>query len=41
VFGECGGGNGCVAAFIRHTGQNIHFGKDFFHPKLRSLGAQG
>jgi len=37
----CGSGNGCVGAFIRHTGQTDHFGGDFLSSQGAVLGRAG
>jgi PhzF family phenazine biosynthesis protein len=37
----CGSGNGCVGAFIRHTGQNAHFGGDFVSSQGAALDRAG
>jgi PhzF family phenazine biosynthesis protein len=37
----CGSGNGCVAAFIRHTGQTAHFGAEFLASEGVILGRAG
>ena len=37
----CGSGNGCVAAFIRHTGQTSHFGSEFLSSEGAILGRAG
>ena len=37
----CGSGNGCVGAFIRHTGQTAHFGGEFLSSEGAVLGRAG
>ena len=37
----CGSGNGCVAAFIRHTGQTSHFGREVMSSQGAMLGRAG
>lgn len=37
----CGSGNGCVGAFIRHTGQTAHFGGEFLASEGAVLGRAG
>jgi len=37
----CGSGNGCVAAFIRHTGKTEHFGRAFLSSEGAILGRAG
>lgn len=37
----CGSGNGCVAAFIRHTGQTSVFGHDYMAAQGSRLGRAG
>jgi PhzF family phenazine biosynthesis protein len=37
----CGSGNGCVAAFIRATGQTTHFGSDLLSAQGAALGRAG
>ena len=37
----CGSGNGCVGAFIRHTGQTAHFGGEFLSSQGAVLGRAG
>jgi PhzF family phenazine biosynthesis protein len=37
----CGSGNGCVAAFIRNSGQNIRFGNDFLSSQGAAVGRAG
>ena len=37
----CGSGNGCVAAFIRHTGQTPHFGAEYVASQGAVLGRAG
>jgi PhzF family phenazine biosynthesis protein len=37
----CGSGNGCVAAFIRHTGQTAYFGKEYLASQGAILGRAG
>lgn len=37
----CGSGNGCVAAYIRHTGQTAEFGSDFLATQGAVVGCAG
>lgn len=37
----CGSGNGCVAAFIRHTGQTEQFGSELLSSQGAALGRAG
>lgn len=37
----CGSGNGCVAVFIRETGQSLHFGSGFVSSQGAVLGRAG
>ena len=37
----CGSGNGCVAAFIRHTGQTAAFGTEFLATQGAAVGRAG
>lgn len=37
----CGSGNGCVAAYIRHTGQTAEFGSDFLATQGVVVGRAG
>lgn len=37
----CGSGNGCIAAYIRHTDQHVAFGHDFLASEGRVLGRDG
>lgn len=37
----CGSGNGCVAAFIRHTGQTAWFGTEFLATQGAAVGRAG
>ena len=37
----CGSGNGCVAAFIRHTGQTAHLGSEYLASQGAILGRAG
>jgi len=37
----CGSGNGCVAAFIRHTTQTAHFGAEYLASQGGALGRAG
>lgn len=37
----CGSGNGCVGAFIRHTGQTAYFGEEFLASQGARLGRAG
>jgi PhzF family phenazine biosynthesis protein len=37
----CGSGNGCVGAFLRHTGQTDRFGKDFLVTQGAAMGRAG
>ena len=37
----CGSGNGCVAAFIRHTGQTARLGNEYVASQGAILGRAG
>jgi PhzF family phenazine biosynthesis protein len=37
----CGSGNGCVGAYLLHTGQTGHFGKDFLATQGAAIGRAG
>jgi PhzF family phenazine biosynthesis protein len=37
----CGSGNGSVGAYIRHTGQRAHFGRDFLAAEGQMVGRAG
>jgi PhzF family phenazine biosynthesis protein len=37
----CGSGNGCVGAYLIHTGQTGHFGKDFLATQGAAIGRAG
>ena len=37
----CGSGNGCMAAFIRETGQTVRFGERFTASQGRVVGRAG
>jgi PhzF family phenazine biosynthesis protein len=37
----CGSGNGCVGAYLLHTGQTGHFGKDFLATQGEAIGRAG
>jgi PhzF family phenazine biosynthesis protein len=37
----CGSGNGCVGAYLIHTGQTAHFGKDFLATQGAAIGRAG
>jgi PhzF family phenazine biosynthesis protein len=37
----CGGGNGAVAAYLRHTGQLDTFGRDYLASQGAALGRAG